>query len=373
MDESVQKFVGITGASAERARFFLEAAGGDENQALEAFFSSGDTGADGMDQDLASPPPTTASAAPAPATAAAKAAAAAPARERPRVATLGDFSSSQPDNDDDNEYYAGGKQSGVAVQGGDGKKKTPDTKHIFESARKHGAVEHFDDEDEQQTPAFQGLGYRLGESSTAPSMAVGSSLSARQKKPEMRKVVVSFWKNGFSVDTGDDSPVLRNMSDPRNTEFLSAIMSGQIPPELIALGGTIDLEMQDHRTEDFVAPKPRVKAFAGEGFTLGGSTSGAAAAAAAPPPAPLPAEGLKVDESKPVTKVQVRLADGTRLVARLNHTHTVGDLRSFVAAAKPAQPPFLLLTAHPSQELTDDTLTLEKAKLLNSVVIQKRV
>jgi UBX domain-containing protein 1 len=39
-----------------------------------------------------------------------------------------------------------------------------------------------------------------------------------------------------------------------------------------------------------------------------------------------------VDQTKPTTSVQVRLADGTRMVARMNLTHTVGDLRNFINA-----------------------------------------
>jgi hypothetical protein len=39
-----------------------------------------------------------------------------------------------------------------------------------------------------------------------------------------------------------------------------------------------------------------------------------------------------VDESQPTTSIQLRLGDGTRLVAKFNHTHTVGDIRRFVDA-----------------------------------------
>jgi hypothetical protein len=49
-------------------------------------------------------------------------------------------------------------------------------------------------------------------------------------------------------------------------------------------------------------------------------------AAAAPQPK------FEVDEGAPSTSVQVRLADGTRLVTRMNLSHTVGDIRSFVDA-----------------------------------------
>ena len=53
---------------------------------------------------------------------------------------------------------------------------------------------------------------------------------------------------------------------------------------------------------------------------------------------PAPAPQVSVDDTQPVTSIQVRLGDGTRMVistlqkvARFNHTHTVGDLRRFVA------------------------------------------
>lgn len=39
---------------------------------------------------------------------------------------------------------------------------------------------------------------------------------------------------------------------------------------------------------------------------------------------------IVVDASAPTTSVQIRLADGSRLVAALNHSHTVGDLRRYI-------------------------------------------
>ena len=41
---------------------------------------------------------------------------------------------------------------------------------------------------------------------------------------------------------------------------------------------------------------------------------------------------FEVDQSQPTTSVQIRLADGTRLVCRMNLTHTVGDIRNFINA-----------------------------------------
>ena len=50
----------------------------------------------------------------------------------------------------------------------------------------------------------------------------------------------------------------------------------EIPQELVskAEGGQVELDMEDHRDEEYVAPKqPRVQAFSGSGQTLGSQVS----------------------------------------------------------------------------------------------------
>jgi hypothetical protein len=39
---------------------------------------------------------------------------------------------------------------------------------------------------------------------------------------------------------------------------------------------------------------------------------------------------VSVDSSHPVTTVQIRLADGSRLVGQFNHSHTIADVRRFI-------------------------------------------
>lgn len=39
---------------------------------------------------------------------------------------------------------------------------------------------------------------------------------------------------------------------------------------------------------------------------------------------------VSVDQSTPTTSVQIRLADGSRIVATLNQTHTIADLRRYI-------------------------------------------
>lgn len=127
-------------------------------------------------------------------------------------------------------------------------------------------------------------------------------------------------------------------------------------------------------------PVKRFSAFAGVGRTL----STAPAAAGSPPPAPAaaptggaagspPGSGLTVDESLPSTSIQLRLADGTRMVARFNNHHTVGDIRAFIDASRPtAERGYRLQTmGFPPAQLTDPAQTIEQAGLANSVVIQK--
>lgn len=130
----------------------------------------------------------------------------------------------------------------------------------------------------------------------------------------------------------------------------------------------------------------RFNPFGGVGRTLGAgsstsaaapeaaSASASASASAGPTSAPpSAAAGLYVDDSLPSTSVQLRLADGTRMVARFNHHHTVGDIRGFIDASRPgaARSYQLQAVGFPPKQLTDVTQTIEEAGLANSVVIQK--
>ncbi|XP_077214506.1 plant UBX domain-containing protein 4-like [Tasmannia lanceolata] len=89
--------------------------------------------------------------------------------------------------------------------------------------------------------------------------------------------------------------------------------------------------------------------------------------------APSPSIGLCVNDSLPSTSIQLRLGDGTRMVARFNYDHTVGDIRAFIDASRPGgtRAYQLQTVGFPPKQLTDMTETIEKAGLANSVVIQK--
>ena len=92
------------------------------------------------------------------------------------------------------------------------------------------------------------------------------------------------------------------------------------------------------------SPVPSVAALGGPApsvempgsFPVSTSTSTPAAASGSTGEASRSAESIntrfEVDQTLPTTSVQVRLADGTRMVCRMNLTHTVGDIRNFINA-----------------------------------------
>ncbi|XVF31796.1 hypothetical protein REPUB_Repub17cG0023300 [Reevesia pubescens] len=122
-------------------------------------------------------------------------------------------------------------------------------------------------------------------------------------------------------------------------------------------------------------------ALQGVGRTLGSSSSSnpsataskRTAAAGSITPAPDPSMGLVVDSSLPTTFIQLRLADGTRMVSCFNYHLTIRDIRSFIDASRPigARNYQLLTMGFPPKQLTDLNQTIEQAGIANSVVIQK--
>ena len=173
--------------------------------------------------------------------------------------------------------------------------------------------------------------------------------------------------------------------DPANREILTAIENGRAPLSLMNVepGQPADVNVFKRLDEEYVQPKKKFVPFGGSGQRLGSVTPGEPSASAAPPasapattPAAAPAAApaaVDVDASEPTTNLQIRLGDGTRLVSRFNHTHTVGDIYGFVnsASAESRSRSYLLQTTFPNKELTEKEQTLKEAGLINAVVVQK--
>ncbi|KDO37572.1 hypothetical protein CISIN_1g0153361mg, partial [Citrus sinensis] len=229
---------------------------------------------------------------------------------------------------------------------------------IFNQARQ-SAVERPDLRASSSSKAFTG---------TARLLSGETVSSAPAPPPENVSHNITFWRNGFTVDDGP----LRGMDDPANASFLESIMRSECPRELEPADKKtrVHVELINKREEDYSEPPKRRSAFQGVGRTLGGSDSPASAALNT---APSPSSGLVVDATLPTTSVQLRLADGTRMVARFNHHHTIRDIHRFIDASRPGSARNYQLQAmgFPPKQLTDLDQTVEQAGIANSVVIQK--
>ena len=111
----------------------------------------------------------------------------------------------------------------------------------------------------------------------------------------------------------DDGPY-RRLDDPANAEFLRHLASGRTPREL-QVDGDVLVGLIDKRNQDF---KEEFRSFSGTGASLG-------VRATASDPGVFDAEELAsaaapaaVDESLPVTQIQVRMLNGQRLVIRFD-------------------------------------------------------
>ncbi|TPX36039.1 hypothetical protein SmJEL517_g01716 [Synchytrium microbalum] len=409
----VAEFAQITGASAEHAEFYLAANDYNLEGALSSFFDNppGDGLSDQLqDEDIEledeppSPPPIrthqpiqTPSI---PQTMSGDNKKPAAGGSSRRVATLGDLNSQDHDDheghdhgDEGQDYFAGGEKSGVMVHGTGTKQPNPAAdlvNDILSKAAKAGPPPESSSKKDKKPATFAGSGYRLGSEEdpapTAPAASVAQSLPQAPVPLEPVERQLTFWRNGFSIDDGE----LRDYKDPANEEFLRAINSGRAPTTLlnVAYGQPVEVKVAKRMEEDYKPPPKKPAApFGGSGHrlgapvpgdaALGGSSSGAGIpgsfpGGAAPAVSSVPFV-FSVDDSKPVTSIQLRLADGTRMIAKFNHSHTVGDLRRFINHSRPGTSgtPYVLMTTFPNKELTDESATLQAAGLVNSVVVQK--
>ncbi|ORX98046.1 SEP-domain-containing protein [Basidiobolus meristosporus CBS 931.73] len=372
-DQLIAQFNSITGSDVQNAKFFLEANNWDVNAAVSNFFESGEPNvASNSPSEPPQPQPQTQPSV---------------TTSRPTrasgIATFHDLE--KEDSDEEKQsYFTGGEKSGMLVQDPNLKKEKSNAlvDDILKKAAE-GGESYPPWEEEEEAPSqphfFTGAGRSLGgpsgdASTTQPSSSRPAN-SATDNTPVVRNL--TFWRNGFNID---DEP-LRSYDEPENQEFLQAINRGQAPLSHLNVrpGQPVDLRVAKRLDEDYIPPPKVLKPFSGSGQRLGGvapaitsyKTPGAFPESDQPPAQV--EEEVKVDESQPVTSIQIRLADGSRLVGKFNHSHTVGDIRRFINSSRPSDigRDYTLQTSFPVQRLTDDSATLEQASLLNSVVMQR--
>jgi len=180
------------------------------------------------------------------------------------------------------------------------------------------------------------------------------------KNPKSNKVTITQYPNGITVNDGP----LMNIEDPATVEFLKSLAAGEVPEELkeFANKTTGQLNVELKRVDQPYTKKiaPREKLFSGSGQTL------ASAAPSAVPTTVTPG-AVAVDESKPVTTVQIRWQNGSRLVQRFNEATTVNQLFDFVTSACGGQA-VIISAGFPPAPLQPSSQNLREANLCNSAV-----
>lgn len=242
---------------------------------------------------------------------------------------LAGFGSLNKDDEDDedkrkrNEYYSGGKASGVAVIGGPNADEKEDGGQVVERLTKQAkesgaAVESYK---EPEKAKFTGTGVSL----------TGEQVQGNKAPPKPVTRILTMYEDGFTVDDGP----FRAFDDPANKAFLDDIGKGMIPRELEqeAQGGELQVDLVDKRGQKFEAPrasKPKVQAFTGAGQSLTGSSNSNNSNA---PAVTVAGQMTPVDETKPTTRLQIRTGSGARVVGVFNpDTHTLMDVLRYAAA-----------------------------------------
>ncbi|XP_015264285.1 PREDICTED: NSFL1 cofactor p47 [Gekko japonicus] len=294
-----------------------------------------------------------------------------------RVTSFRDLVHAQEEEEEEEEegqrFYAGGSERSGQQIVGPPRKKSPNelVEDLFRGAKEHGAVavdraaKSPGESSGGRPKPFAGGGYRLGAAPEEESAYVAG---------EMRHNAAQ--DSGFSLDGGE----LRSYQDPANSQFLESIRRGEVPAELrrLARGGQVNLDLEDHRDEDFAKPKGSFRAFTGEGQKLGSTAPqvmGSSSPAQEAENEAKASSSVDIDESEPTTNIQIRLADGGRLVQKFNHSHRIRDIRLFIVDARPAMAAtgFILMTTFPNKELSDEDQTLKEANLLNAVIVQRLI
>lgn len=149
------------------------------------------------------------------------------------------------------------------------------------------------------------------------------------------------------------------------------IRDGRAPLHLMGVRPDEPVDVQLIKHDEEYKPQPKkYKPFSGQGNRLGSPTPGPsgsststttsyAASTPAVAPAATPA-APEIDASQPTISLRVQLANGTRLPARFNHTHTIGDVYQFIQRAdvNSADRPWVLATTFPNKDHTDKSLQL---------------
>ncbi|KAH3667500.1 hypothetical protein OGAPHI_003149 [Ogataea philodendri] len=281
----------------------------------------------------------------------------------------------QEDDDEDTNLFTGGEKSGLQVENPDKPNPLGLVQELIKKAEREGS------EPDRRKPLhsvkqtkFTGTGYKLGSVDNAvDSKVIEDSQKKGFRVPEKVNRTITFWKEGFQVGEGK----LYRYDDPNNADYLRQLNSGRAPLSLldVEMFQDVDVTVVKKMDESYTPPKPKQGGFVGSGQRLGSPVPGepkpepvveetapAAAAGATPEPE---------DQGAGDAKVQIRLADGSRVVHNFNSSDDVSTVFEFVKSQTNTDREWVLAHAFPMKVIERDSKSIKDAGLVNSVVVQR--
>lgn len=209
---------------------------------------------------------------------------------------------------------------------------------------------------------FSGNGQTLGGEDT-PSRFIPDPEHQSSETGFVESRNFHLWDDGFSIEDGP----LHRFNDPQNAADLEMIRQGRAPLHLMNVldKQPVDVKLIEHN-EKYRPPPNSYKPFSGPANRLGspipGTSVRAEKASSTVTASTTSVQDIDLDPSQPIISIRIQLADGTRLPARFNPSHTIGHMYDFVERASPVgnSRPWVIATTFPCKNHTEKDLRLEE-------------
>jgi len=196
--------------------------------------------------------------------------------------------------------------------------------------------------------------------------------NSSEAAPSENRRKICLYRNGFTVDGGP----LRDNTSPESQAFLSALLSGSIPHELLTgttADRSLDVALEDRRSEEYHAPPPPAYVAFSKGATLGSVEKDSTDSFIITPELIASVGAVDaIDESKPTTTLQVKTVDGKKLRIKINVDATVLQLAATIHSLGAGADSYILSAGFPPKDIVDGSQTLAQAGLQGSSLTLKK-
>ncbi|GMG39661.1 unnamed protein product [Ambrosiozyma monospora] len=405
-EEKVHQFAQLTDTSEDIARQYLSNTDFNLESAINNFYGDGSfSGSKAESSGIQSAPMQHPPSTQTPASVSTSSSTSRPKPRASQVRTFRDLANANDDDDSDDpekNLFTGGEKSGLQVENPENKRR----RQLKQQSRNRTPLGLVEDlmkkaEEEANLPDtresakehakpkknfFTGTGHKLGSvENEVESTEIGEKKPTGFQRPEKVTRTITFWKEGFQVEDGQ----LYKYDDPTNADYLNQLNQGRAPLSLlnVEMFQDVDVNVVKKLDESFKPPKRKVGGFHGEGHRLGSpvpfessSTTAANAdndvgGASGLPDAPVEAKVEKKveQEEEGDSKIQIRLANGKRIVKKFQSTDPVSVLYEFVSSNTEVNGrEWSLAIAFPLTIIDDlKEKSIKEAGLVNSVVVQR--